>query len=40
MQSNNIPNIYDQDNKKIEDHKEIANVMNKYFCEIGSEVKK
>ena len=38
MQSNNITHIYSQDNKKIEDRGEIANVMNKYFCEVGSEV--
>ena len=38
VQSNNITHIYSHDNKKIKDQGEIANVMNKYFCEVGSEV--
>ena len=40
MQSNNVTNIYSQDNKKIEDQGEIANVMNKYFCEVEFELSK
>ena len=40
VQSNRITNVYNQDNEKIEDQKEIANVMNKYFCEVGSELSK
>ena len=38
VQSNNITYIYSQDNNKIEDQGKIANVMNKYFCEVGSRV--
>ena len=40
VQSNNITHIYSQHNKKIENQGEIANVMNKYFCEERPEVKK